>query len=369
MSVNKVQLANGETIIDISDSTVTPETLAKGATAYDASGKKIIGQMVGSDDSTIVRDAYGTAIILYDSGEHSLRGLNLYGKTTQNGTPTPTAPIPLESVGADGNVAVTVCGKNLLDISSYPLTKGAYINYLAGTYVFDGDTSQKATADHIPVEHLQGKTIAMNFNASYTVPGVAFYADAYDADYISGCKPGVITVPDNARFMRITADSVYEDLQIEIGSISTEYEPYKESQALTAQTPNGLLGIPVSSGGNYTDENGQMWICDEIDFARGKKVQRVGRIASYAGENISTPYMSTTGELSNGAEVLYALATPIETALTVQQIAQYSELHTNYPNTTIFNDEGAGMGVKYVVDTKLYIDTRYAELATAILNA
>lgn len=41
------------------------------------------------------------------------------------------------------------------------------------------------------------------------------------------------------------------------------------SQTLTLQTPNALPGIPVSSGGNYTDENGQQWICDEVDLARG----------------------------------------------------------------------------------------------------
>lgn len=43
MSVNKVQLANGETIIDISDSTVTPETLAEGVVAYNAKGERIVG--------------------------------------------------------------------------------------------------------------------------------------------------------------------------------------------------------------------------------------------------------------------------------------------------------------------------------------
>lgn len=48
-----------------------------------------------------------------------------------------------------------------------------------------------------------------------------------------------------------------------------------QSQTLPVSTPNGLPGIPVSSGGNYTDENGQQWICDEIDFKRGKYVQRV----------------------------------------------------------------------------------------------
>lgn len=48
-----------------------------------------------------------------------------------------------------------------------------------------------------------------------------------------------------------------------------------QSQTLTLSTPNGLPGIPVDSGGNYTDESGQQWICDEIDLARGKYVQRV----------------------------------------------------------------------------------------------
>ena len=57
MSVNKVQLANGETIIDISDSTVTPETLAEGVTAHDASGQKITGKMVpGGGSKTVQTD-------------------------------------------------------------------------------------------------------------------------------------------------------------------------------------------------------------------------------------------------------------------------------------------------------------------------
>lgn len=57
MGVNKVQLANGETIIDISDSTVTPETLAEGVTAHDASGQKITGKMVpGGGGKTVQTD-------------------------------------------------------------------------------------------------------------------------------------------------------------------------------------------------------------------------------------------------------------------------------------------------------------------------
>ena len=47
------------------------------------------------------------------------------------------------------------------------------------------------------------------------------------------------------------------------------------SQTLTINTPNGLCGIPVDTGGNYTDSTGQQWICDEVDFERGVYVQRV----------------------------------------------------------------------------------------------
>lgn len=45
MSVNKVKLSTGETLIDLTGDSVAPETLAKGETAHDASGKPIVGTM------------------------------------------------------------------------------------------------------------------------------------------------------------------------------------------------------------------------------------------------------------------------------------------------------------------------------------
>ena len=150
-----------------------------------------------------------------------------------------------------------------------------------------------------------------------------------------------------------------------------EFVPYI-GQTLTAQKPADvpvlLPGIPVESGGNYTDKNGQHWVCDEVDFTRGKYTQRIGKIDSYSGEIVPGAYMSTTGNLFEGATVLHELAEHIEHDLTAEELAQYAALHTNYPNTTIYNDGGAGMEVKYVADTKLYIDKKFAELAEAILN-
>ena len=67
-----------------------------------------------------------------------------------------------------------------------------------------------------------------------------------------------------------------ELLQVEEASEATTYESYRPSQIFTITSPTGLPGIPVPSGGNYTDETGQQWICDEVDLERGVYRQRIG---------------------------------------------------------------------------------------------
>lgn len=71
-------------------------------------------------------------------------------------------------------------------------------------------------------------------------------------------------------------DSDGINVQLELGTTATAYSPYHE-QLFTLPTPNGLPGVPVTSGGNYTDENGQQWVCDEVDFGKGVKVQRIDK--------------------------------------------------------------------------------------------
>src|SRR5699024_10487853 len=103
----------------------------------------------------------------------------------------------------------------------------------------------------------------------------------------------------------------YVDFSIDIGvffvGTSDTSAPYVAPQSMTLSTPSGLPGIPVDSGGNYTDAEGQQSACDVKDYGTGKYTQMVGHIESYNGENITTPYMSTTGQLSTGAEVYYVL--------------------------------------------------------------
>ena len=60
----------------------------------------------------------------------------------------------------------------------------------------------------------------------------------------------------------------------------------------------------------------------------------------------------------NPVTIVYDLETPIETDLTPEEIADYKQIHTNYPSTVIQNNQGAGMEISYVADTKLYTDNK-----------
>ena len=178
-------------------------------------------------------------------------------------------------------------------------------------------------------------------------------------------------------------------------------------QTITLPTHNGLPGIPVTSGGNYTDPTGRQWVCDEVDLERGVKVQRVSAIDLSTCDITSTTEFAVTKRLSirllmhgrdyktealcnklqfivsfnkdiphfyvdktnvqafipigakNPEEgeyiVLYALATPIETPLTPAELAAYKALTTYAPNTVVQASDGAGVKLGYQRDVNIAI--------------
>jgi hypothetical protein len=196
------------------------------------------------------------------------------------------------------------------------------------------------------------------------------------------------------------------------------------SQTLTLQTPNALPGIPVTSGGNYTDESGQQWVCDEVDLARGVRVQRITKIkvtsslnwqmsgqkvdryfAWFAGTsatNVLCTHFSTTvgSEVVGGAianqnnligfayaqkgtstldefkafldakevYVLTSLASPVETALSAAEIAAYKALTTYAPTTVISTSGGAGATATYQRDVTIVIKNLEDAIASMTQN-
>lgn len=193
--------------------------------------------------------------------------------------PTPDYPLPITSAGNYNaelekyEIGIGVTGKNLFDASK--ITMGVSIGTSNGlTYA---DENSFATA-HVPIFGIKelycnGKS---NYNSVNNLLWGAFYD--YDKKYISGVSVYTekINVPINAKYIRLGVSKEY--LDILYISNQNEYSDFQGIQQTTLQIPNPLRGIPVDSGGNYTDAEGQQWLCDYIDRERGKYVQCVQEI-------------------------------------------------------------------------------------------
>jgi hypothetical protein len=291
-----VQGPKGETGPAVAlDTTLTHEGEAADAKATgDAISAVKVRQNIFTGSET------GNPLSVDDAFSAPLCGLTVYGKSTQDGTPTPDAPVPIVSAGDGGSVVVTLSDGN-------------------------------------------GKT-----------------------------------------------------------------------QTLTLPTPNGLPGIPVTSGGNYTDQNGQQWVCDEVDLERGVRVQRIGKVTPLSATDIfnklanteevridnpfirdrgrlpmlcntfklvpvtwgvDTPYIfsyAATGNASiafrlpigvysetyfkeHPTTVYGILATPIETPLTPDEIAAYKALTAYGPDTVVQAGDGVGVKLEYQRDVNIAI--------------
>ena len=139
------------------------------------------------------------------------------------------------------------------------------------------------------------------------------------------------------------------------------------SQTLTLQTPNALCGIPVASSGNYTDENGQQWVCDEMDLARGVYLQRVTKFKltssmrwTKVGNKVDRYFYTF-----NGINTAGVLCTHFSAAINGETVGGIATSNSN-----IIGFAYAERGTTTVDDFKAFLDANevyiYVPLATAI---
>lgn len=76
---------------------------------------------------------------------------------------------------------------------------------------------------------------------------------------------------DNPDYKFTETDVV--DFQIETERETDYIKPVTQKMQIREES---IYGLPVGSGGNYTDENGQQWYADEIDLAQGIYIKRIG---------------------------------------------------------------------------------------------
>lgn len=276
-------------------------------------------------------------------------------------SPSPDYPQEIVSAGDDGSIGVEVHGKNLFG--------GRYYYAMYSNGILFIDKSQKDKEVKFPYQPereargickvlkcQKGKTYVIsvtNPNKNATI-GMTEYENIEDAFVYTNNVGCVAMLAKTEQLYTAKSDGILvcgiagtwtdgkttthectesELLQVEEAPEATSYEPYHEPQSMSVTTPNGLPGIPVASGGNYTDENGQQWICDEVDLGRGVYVQRVDKGAFDATKALT--------------EQSVILATPIETPLTAAEIAAYKSLRTYRGTTIVEAEDKAGISVKY----------------------
>lgn len=296
-------------------------TLTHEGEAADAKATGDAISAVKARQNILVGSETGNPIAVDDAFPAPLCGLTVYGRSTQDGTPTPDAPVPIVSAGDGGSVAVKVTGKNRMPPN---LKYGNFVECFVKkntpiTLVFKGDlVSQGGNILFFDEDN--------NQNWFGIDKGKAEHHIKYPVDL--------------TKFQYLLADMASENVCLTWNASSPDYEPYRE-QLLTLPTPTGLPGIPVTSGGNYTDSTGQQWVCDEVDLERGVKVQRIDKGAFDATKTL--------------AEQNAILATPIETPLTSAEIAAYKALTAYGPDTVVQAGDGAGVKLEYQRDVNIAI--------------
>lgn len=230
------------------------------------------GRVYSWGDSASIQTASGTVVTFPQSEERAFSGLSIYGHSTQDGTPSPDNPVPIVSAGDSGEINVTVGGAQLIQ-SENPISDRDIVvgDLQAGTYTLSFLSNSDWWTDNSNKRSLflENGDADITIVMQNTVVGERCYGTFTIEEPMADV---IIRTYDN------NTVSVISEIMLNIGSTALPYEPYKTPQTLTLSTPGGLPGIPVNSGGNYTDESGQQWICDEIDLKRGKYVQRVGKV-------------------------------------------------------------------------------------------
>lgn len=295
----------------------------------------------------LVGSETGNPVTVDDAFAAPLCGLHIYGKSTQDGTPTPDAPVPIVSAGDGGSVAVKVTGANMLE-GTKPGVKSTvrgitYTTYENGVLITGTATADFSMALHKDTIHRLTRGIYY-LTASGLSPSVTlnfYFIGRFSSDLQN--QEVILTrdVEFSLRLEVLKGATVNTTVQVALTRNKiAAYSPYHE-QLLTLPTPNGLPGIPVTSGGNYTDPSGQQWACDEVDLARAVMVQRIDKAA--------------LDDIKPLTEQNATLSTPIETPLTADEIAAYKALTAYAPDTVVQASDGAGIRLGYQRDVNLVV--------------
>ena len=180
---------------------------------------------------------------------------------------------PIGPQGPNGNPGLGVPAPTAQDAGKVPMVSESGDGYELNEVAVDAYTKAESDARYAPIAAairptVTGETISVNDSVEWPLQGLTLYGKStQDGTPTPEAPIPIVSAGDGGTITVTVSDGA------------------EQSQTLPISTPNGLPGIPVDSGGNYTDADGQQWVCDEVDFARGKYVQRVQNISDLSRIN------------------------------------------------------------------------------------
>ena len=253
---------------------------------------------------------------LENTVDYPLIGLNLYGKSTQNGTPTPENPVDIVSVGDSGtvnitanngaDVSVTVEITTALPLCGIPVSSG-------GNYT--DSNGQQWICDEL-IYNADGTGKIVKYAGIYTFTGNENFA---------------LRNNDNGRCVYAIANLLQYKYYSGTHAVSDKYVCIDTVNSAT----QAISGLKIGEMCFYYDSN----------------FPNPPNTAMYFGSSCTT--LSDFKSEIAGSTIIYALAKSQEIELTAAEMTAFRQLQTFNGTTSISNDAGAEMFVKYCTNKAL----------------
>ena len=257
--------------------------------------------------------------------DYPLLGLNLYGKSVQDGVPSPENPVEIVSV-----VEPTV------NIEIPCIYDNFNLGYISNSLGLIENKFWRVNAEYIKTNG--AKKVSVDIQLSNVIRNYLTFCDK-NGGYISKVElsnngKSYIDIPDN---------SSIEGFYFSVNKVSfeTDWNNHIIINLVkhTLTLSNTLNAIPVSSGGNVTID-GQGYIADYKDYGAGKYHRLV-----------DPDKLDPTVSIVDNLEL--QLASEEITDIPETEMQAYRQLQTYNGVTNISNDKGAGLSVEYCTNKML----------------
>lgn len=312
------------------------------------SGSAVCQALLFKANDLKLKTEVAKSITIKDSADKRLVSFNIYGKSSQSGTPTADAPVNVVNIQ---NPTVRILGKNLFNIDAIPNVDGL-VNQGDGILIVSGYPAYlDVTLAEVCPGLRVGDTIRFSVESEYTD---YYHQQIYlisSATKITEQRTYIVKEGDLESKICLycyrTDGQNYptklSKFQIELETTATEYEEYIPAQSVVLSNIT-LRGIKDFSG-NYLAR-------DEIsvDGVNGK-VYLIRRIDPSLDDNITSSVVGKTE---------FVLEKPTVVDITDSDNGKaLLELRTNDATTVILSD--AQISTVYVADIKKYIDKKISE--------